>query len=96
MRFQVRFEPSGRELRVPAGSRLLDAVRQAGLPLARACGAVGLCGRCGLELLAGSETLPPAEPDERRARARNRVPETLRLACRVPVEGDLVVRAPYW
>ena len=49
----VRFQPEGREVRCRAARRLLDAVRSAGLPLASACGAEGLCGRCGLEILDG-------------------------------------------
>jgi ferredoxin len=34
----VRFLPKGVLLEVPKGTRLIDAVREAGLPIARACG----------------------------------------------------------
>mgnify|MGYP003621532116 CR=1 FL=1 len=93
---KVRFEPSGRTVEVRRGSSLLDAVRQAGLPVARACGAEGLCGRCGLRVLEGAEALAAPSELEARARRRNRVSEELRLACRVAVPGDLVVTASYW
>ena len=96
MRAQVRFEPSGRTVEVAAGTRLLDAARQAGLPLARACGAEGICGRCGLTVLEGAERLAPESPLEARAKRRNRVSGETRLACRVAVDGDLVVTASYW
>ena len=88
--------PSLRRTRVPAGTSLLEAARRAGLPIASACGEEGVCGRCGVEILAGAEQLP-AEPDhERSIKRRNRVDPVLRLACRVRIEGDLIVTAPYW
>ena len=96
MDFEIRFRPSGRRVRVPAGSVLIDAARRAGLPVASSCGAEGLCGRCGVEVLAGGAALAPESPQERRAKLRNRVDAPLRLACRTRVVADLEVTAPYW
>jgi ferredoxin len=94
--FCVRFEPSGKTVRVRAGTSLLDAARQAELPVAASCGADGVCARCGLEVLAGADSLPPETPRERDIKQRNRVDAKLRLSCRVRVEADLSVTAPYW
>jgi ferredoxin len=91
----LRFQPSGRSLRVPRGTRLLDAVRSAGLPIASACGAEALCGRCGLEILSPAPACPEGDA-ERRAKLRNRVDPRARLACCVRLEADTVVRASYW
>lgn len=99
MSVRIRFQAGDREIgqvAVAAGTLLLDAVRQAGLPVARACGASGLCGRCGLEIRDGAATLPSESEAELRAKRRNRVSPELRLACRVTVASDLVVSAPYW
>jgi ferredoxin len=85
-----------RHVRVPAGTTLLAAVAQAGLPIARACGGSGLCGRCGVRVLAGGASLAPESPEEARAKARNRVPSEERLACRCRVEGPLSLSASYW
>lgn len=93
---EVRFEPSGRRIRVPAGTSLLEATRRAGLPLASACGAGGLCARCGLSILSGAEGLDPESEAERLAKQRNRIDPTLRLACRIDLSSDLVVTATYW
>jgi ferredoxin len=95
----VRFHTSGgepRELVVPAGTTLLEAARRAGLPVARACGGGGLCGGCGLRVLAGGESLAPASLAEERAKERNRVAAELRLACQVELRGPLEVTAAYW
>jgi ferredoxin len=93
---RVRFSPVGRALRVPAGTTLLEAARRAGLPIASACAADGLCARCGLRVLAGAEGLPPESAAERDAKQRNRIEPELRLACRVALRTDVEVTASYW
>jgi len=92
----IRFQPSGRTLRVARGTTLLDAARGAGLPMASACGAEGLCARCGVRVLAGADALSPETEAERRQKRRNRVDPALRLACRVWVSGEVEVTAGYW
>lgn len=81
---------------MPDGTTLLEAARRAGLPVASACGAGGLCARCGLEIVEGLDSLPGESPLEREAKARNRIDPRLRLACQVHPTSDLVVTAPYW
>jgi adenylate cyclase len=90
----VRFLPKGIELEVERGTRLIDAVRAAGLPIARACGDDLVCAKCGVRILSGQ--VSREAPVERRAKARNRVPAGLRLACALRVRGDLEVTAEYW
>lgn len=101
MEHEVRFRRSrGRPAlacRVARGTPLLDAVRAAGLPLGRGCGGAGLCARCGVRVLRAAEGALAAEDEgEARAKARNRVPAELRLACRAAVRGDLEVSAAPW
>ena len=49
----VRLLPKGIEIRVPKGARLIDVVREAGLPIERACGDDLVCGKCGVRILSG-------------------------------------------
>jgi ferredoxin len=90
----VRFLPKGVLLEVPKGTRLIDAVREAGLPIARACGDDLVCAKCGVRIVSGS--VAREAPVERRAKARNRVAPELRLACALRVQGDLELTADYW
>jgi adenylate cyclase len=94
--FTVRFLPSGRVARVPAGTTLLRAAREVGLPVASGCGENHLCALCGLEIVEGSETLPPESDEELEIKQLNRVDAKLRLSCHLEVVGDLVVSAQYW
>ena len=96
MKARVRFLPGGQSIHVERGTSLLEATRRAGLPIARACGEQGLCGRCGLRVLRGGEQLAQESTLERSAKQQNRVDPLDRLACRVSVTGDLEVRASYW
>ena len=90
----VRFLPKGVELEVPKGTRLIDAVREAGLPIARACGDDLVCAKCGVRIVSGRVAREAAI--ERRAKARNRISPELRLACALRIHGDLVLSAEYW
>ena len=85
-----------RRVAVEAGTSLLEAARRAGLPMARGCGGDGLCGRCGLRVLEGADTLSPERADEVAARRRSRAPEGLRLACQARAARAVTVTAAYW
>lgn len=93
---KVSFQPSGRSLVVPAGTTLLEAVVGAGLPIARGCGADGLCGRCGVLLLAGADAVDPESDEESATKRRNRIDPAVRLACRTHAHGDVQLTASYW
>jgi ferredoxin len=94
MDVQVRFPAQGCSVRVPTGTLLIDAVRCADLPIASACRGDGLCGRCGVAIVAGG--VAAELPEETRAKQRNRIDPELRLACQVRVSADLSITAPYW
>ena len=93
---RIVFQPSGRQVEVPPGTPLIEAVRSVGLPIARGCGLQGLCSHCALRVLEGAETLAPESSEEMSAKRRNRVASELRLACCTVVAGDQAVTASYW
>ncbi len=90
----LRLLPKDEVVEVARGTLLIDAIREAGLPIARACGDDLVCALCGVHILEGQVTREA--PVERRAKQRNRVPAELRLACAIRVHGDLTVTADYW
>jgi 2Fe-2S ferredoxin len=92
----VHFLPSSRQVRVPSGTSLLEAVRRAGLPVAAACSGEGACARCAMMIVVAAESLPGESPAETAAKARNRIDAGARLACRVGVTGDMTVTTSYW
>jgi len=97
MQCEIRFLPSGQSIEIEVGEMtLLEATREAGLPIASACGENGACARCGLEIVAGATDLAGESDREKLIKERNRINPELRLACRVRPRGALTVRALYW
>ena len=88
--------PSRIEVESPPGTTVLDAAIAAGLPIARSCGADGVCSKCAVRIIDGADNLSPESPDEARTKQRNRVDAELRLACRAEIRGDVTVSASYW
>lgn len=93
MRLIVSLFPSGRRLPADIGELLSDVLVREGIPLNLYCGRRGVCGKCFVEVLSGE--VPPDDESERAlAREKNLGPGRHRLACRLRVQGDLVVRVP--
>jgi len=75
---RVTFHPAVVTVEVEAGVSLLDAARQANLPIRNDCGGQGACGRCVVEVRRGQVT---------RLQSRHEMPPGRDLACRTLV-GD--------
>ena len=90
--YQVDFEPVGKRVEVEPDATLLEAAQQAGLALASACGGVGNCGQCRVEMRAGSVS-PPTD-NERVILTELELQRGLRLACNTRVRGDVKVQVP--
>ena len=74
---------------VSPGTCLLDACRQARLPLNASCGGKGTCGTCVVKVISGETTIKPS----------GFLPENLReqgfvLSCQTSIESDLIVQLP--
>jgi len=92
----IRFEPSGLIVPTRPGEMLYAAARRADLPVGRSCQLEGICGRCGLRILAGADNLSAETDAERRAKAANRIDPALRLSCVARVRGPVTATADYW
>ena len=74
-----------------ADETLLDAARRAGAPIGNSCGGVGVCSRCKVQVVEGSEHLSPPTRME-----SARVSGDERLACQAVVFGEVAVTTTYW
>jgi uncharacterized 2Fe-2S/4Fe-4S cluster protein (DUF4445 family) len=83
---KVTFQPAGAAVDVNPGTSLLDAARQADVPIRNDCGGQGVCGRCVVEVRRGRAD---------RLKSRHQLPPERCLACRTLVAGqDLEVFLP--
>ncbi|HBV00225.1 adenylate/guanylate cyclase domain-containing protein [Thalassospira lucentensis] len=83
--------PNGRTVRVPPGATALEALRDAGVPMASVCGGHGRCTTCRLHCGSGLDQL--AEPGQVEAAALKSIqaPHGMRLACQIKPQNDLAV-----
>jgi uncharacterized 2Fe-2S/4Fe-4S cluster protein (DUF4445 family) len=90
-RVDLRFEPSGRQVRVPPGVTLLDAASWNGIAIDSTCGGHGTCKKCKVMVLSGHA---PVTSLDTRAFVPDELRRGWRLACRLEVVSDLEVDVP--
>jgi len=86
--------PSRIQVEVRAGTRLTEAIRSAGLPIAAPCGDDLICAKCAVRIVTGE--VSRESQIEAEMKRRNRVPHSHRLACALRVHSDLTVTTDYW
>src|ERR1039458_1362656 len=91
VRVDLRFEPSGRQVRVPAGVSVFDAASWNGIAIDSTCGGHGTCKKCKVRMLDGA-TAP--SPLDIRAFSPDELREGWRLACRVLAGEDARIEVP--
>lgn len=80
------------EIQVAHGKNLMDALIEAGLPVASSCHGEGICSKCGV-LMTPQGTRTELEIQTAQ---RNKLPEIMRLSCQVFIDKDLTVATTYW
>lgn len=93
---ELRFEPSGRTRRCPAGETMLEAAGKAGVTVRQVCGRQANCTTCRVRVLSGEENLVPPLEKERGRLPDERLQDGWRLSCQAQVrgKGTVVVRVP--
>jgi len=89
---EVILQPIGKHVRVPVGTTLLDATRQAGVELVAICGGEGVCGTCRVRPVSGSVSSPSLTEQAELSSAD--FASGVRLACETEVLGDVKVDIP--
>lgn len=74
----------------------MEALLKAGLPVASSCHGDGICGKCRIHIVSGSENLTKINPIEQIVRDRLRVPPEFRISCQTRVLGDITIDTSYW
>ncbi|MCC9621352.1 adenylate/guanylate cyclase domain-containing protein [Thalassospira sp. MA62] len=83
--------PNGRIVRVPPGATALEALRDAGVPMASVCGGHGRCTTCRMHCGSGLDQLAAPGQVEAAALKSIQAPHGMRLACQIKPQHDLAV-----
>lgn len=84
--------PDDRRAHVEPGQTLLEALREADVPIVHACGGHARCSTCRVRVVAGLEGCTPRTEDEQRMAERIGLEDAIRLACQTKIRGDVTVR----
>ncbi len=93
MSFQIEFQPSGIRLLCAEALTILDAARQAGIPLRADCGGKGICGKCRVQVTGGAINGDHTEAEKNHLNSEEQA-QGYRLACESVADADLKVFIP--
>ena len=93
---KIRFTKNYPEIEVSAGANLMRALLDAGLPVASSCHGDGVCAKCRILVIEGSENLSRPNAVEVLLRDRLRIPSGTRISCQTEVLGDIRIDTSYW
>ena len=88
---QLKFVPSGQDVRVPPGVSVFDAASWNGLAIDSTCGGHGTCKKCKVQILEGDV---PITSLDTRAFTSAQLADGWRLACMTKATSDLKVDIP--
>ncbi|MHA1310955.1 MAG: ASKHA domain-containing protein [Candidatus Helarchaeota archaeon] len=92
-KFEIIFQPDGKRIKVEENTTILDASKEAGIDLVSICGGKGICGKCKVIIEKG-ELKQQLDDTELKFISEHEIDENYRLACRVKIRDNLIVRIP--
>jgi len=90
-RITLRYEPAGKQVRVPAGVSVFDAALWNGVAVDSTCGGHGTCRKCKVRIV--DADVPIARQDER-AFTEEQLAQGWRLACLTTATSNLTIDVP--
>ena len=92
----IRFSKDIPELEVEEGSNLMQTLLRANIPVASSCYGKGICSKCRVQVLEGSENLNKETPLEQELKTKHKLASDIRISCQCRVKGDIKIDTPYW
>lgn len=87
------FQPCGKRVKVNIEKNGFEAAREAGVNIKSICGGRWVCGKCGVMMRNGKESLSPPSEAETLFVSENDLKNGFRLACQTLIsnEGTVIV-----
>ena len=90
--FRVTFQPSGRNVFVLPGTRIVEALGRAGININRPCGGQGTCGKCRIQITSVIKEDPCQF--EKDVFSPEELNVGWRLACQTFVQSNMTIYTP--
>ena len=89
---KAQIEPDNREIEIPKEETILTASLRNDISHLSACGGIGKCSTCRIEVLEGLEFCCKKTDLEEKLAQRLHLPDNIRLACQTKVSGNIRYR----
>jgi class 3 adenylate cyclase/CDGSH-type Zn-finger protein/nitrite reductase/ring-hydroxylating ferredoxin subunit len=92
LKYTIEIQPDNRKIQIAQDETILTASLRKEIPHLSACGGVGKCSTCRINVISGIENCSVRTEDEIKIAERLNLPETVRLACQTKVCGKVKYR----
>ena len=92
LKYTIEIQPDNRKIEIAQNETILTASLRKEIPHLSACGGIGKCSTCRIDIISGIENCSVRTADEIKIAERLNLPETVRLACQTKVSGRVKYR----
>ena len=92
LKYTIEIQPDNKKIKIAQDETILTASIRKEIPHLSACGGVGKCSTCRINIISGLENCSVRTEDEIKLADRLNLPETVRLACQTKVSGRVKYR----
>ena len=90
--FKIELTPDNTEISISEDETILTASLRNDIQHLHACGGLGMCSTCRVEILSGEENLFPKSNSEQALSDKLELPSNIRLACQTKVKGNIKLK----
>ena len=92
LKYKIEIQPDNKKIEISQDETILTASLRKEIPHLSACGGVGKCSTCRINIISGLENCSERTEYENKLAKRLDLPKTIRLACQTKVSGKVKYR----
>ena len=92
IKYKIEIQPDNKKIEISQDETILTASLRKEIPHLSACGGVGKCSTCRINIISGLENCSERTEYENKLAKRLDLPKTIRLACQTKVSGKVKYR----
>ena len=90
--YKIELKPDDTEISISVDETILTASLRNDIQHLHACGGLGMCSTCRVEILEGEENLYPKSKSEQSLSNKLELPSNIRLACQTKIKGNVKLK----
>ena len=90
--YKINIKPDNAEISISGDETILTASLRNDIQHLHACGGLGMCSTCRVEIIEGEDNLSPKSKSEQNLSEKLELPNNIRLACQTKIKGDVKLK----